>query len=140
MKLILGIFFIMTTLLSCEYLDNRIIITNNNNEDIHYFLFNKDSLKNLYEEDTISNLFYYTNYIDSLSPQEKKNESRLGAKNEWEKIVLHGDSQKLFVFIFNIDTIKKYDWKTIVTNEKYQNRLSFSLKELQSSNWNIVIN
>jgi hypothetical protein len=114
---------------------------NNTDHNIEFVLFDKDSLVNLYDGYDLDSLnTFRINHIISLNPGEKKIKSRLGAKNEWEKVVLSGDSQKLYVFLFDNDTINKYDWKTIVTKEKYQNRLSFSLKELQTSNWNVIIN
>jgi hypothetical protein len=125
----------------CEYVDDRLVVVNNTDHNIEFVLFDKDSLVNLYDGYDLDSLnTFRINHIISLNPGEKKIKSRLGAKNEWEKVVLSGDSQKLYVFLFDNDTINKYDWKTIVTKEKYQNRLSFSLKELQTSNWNVIIN
>jgi predicted AlkP superfamily pyrophosphatase or phosphodiesterase len=55
------------------------------------------------------------------------------------KIVLNGDSQKLHLFTFDIDTLNKFSWDKIIKNEMYKKRRSFSYNELISSNWRIEI-
>jgi len=52
---------------------------------------------------------------------------------------MRGDSQKLYVYIFNKDTLEKYDWRTIVENENYQKRYSYSFDFLKFNNWNIIL-
>lgn len=125
---------------SCEYLDKRVIVRNRTNEPLYYFIFNRDSLLNLKEDfDDTTIRVYYTNYLERIGVNDSLREGQLGAKDEWEKYVMRGDSQKLYVYIFNKDTLEKYDWRTIVENENYQKRYTYSFDFLKFNNWNIIL-
>lgn len=125
---------------SCEYLDKRVFIKNETDETLYYLLFNRDSIMNLYGNSGDTTIRgSYTNYIHLVDANDSFNEGRLGAKDEWEKYVMRGDSQKLYVYIFNKDTLEKYDWRTIVENEHYQKRYTYSFDFLKFNNWNIIL-
>lgn len=140
MKNRLLIISILITLYSCEYLDDRVLIINKTNKSLYYVLASKDSLNNIYYN-TLStdNQDDYSYHVKTIDSNLKSVEAILGAKNEWEKVVLYGDSQKLYIFIFNLDTLNKYNWRSIVEKEMYYKRISYRLEELKKNNWEILI-
>lgn len=128
-------------LVSCEYQDRRFKVINVSNKLVYYSVIDRDSMSNVYDErlEELDIHLTYQNYVDSISPSTVNLEMRLGGKNEWEKYVNNGDNQRVYVFTFDADTLKKYSWGELLKVNYYEKRLDYNLEELNKMNWEVKL-
>jgi len=127
------ILFSVSTLLSCEYYDDRLIIKNQMKENI-VIEYYSDS----FPDSTMTNktAFYLSRLIQS---GEEKREGRLGNKNEWPLYINNSLNNSLNLFVFKEDTLKKYkEINTLIKNNLFI-YYQFSKKELEDREWVVII-
>jgi hypothetical protein len=80
--------------------------------------------------------YYLTQKIE---PQQSK---RITSFNGWETEIKANTNKKLVIYVFSIDTLKKYmdqlEVKEIVRLRKYNARYAYSKEQLDSLNWKVV--
>lgn len=86
---------------------------------------------------TDSTKFEYRNYDyyvrDAIQPNEVK---PIPTRNFWEEVIDFSASKKLYLFFYDLDTIKKYrGMEYIVKNHRYIANLSYTKKDLIDRNW-----
>jgi hypothetical protein len=67
-----------------------------------------------------------------------------GGKDAWHYYIEKGRPKKLFIYIFDTDTLRKYNGSysidDIVGEHKYLKSLSYSEKDLDKIDWKITFN
>jgi hypothetical protein len=118
--------FIFVT--SCDLADNRLQIINNSSSTICYDYstsgdINPDS----------NRLFWYLS--NQILPSKTQNISLLGSRNMWIKEIENSKTKRLSIFLFNVDTLKKYeDLNFIIKNSLYE-KFDYSISDLEKNNW-----
>jgi len=113
---------------TCDYTDNRLKIKNNSSYTIAFD----------YSTDTVlEQEIKHVNAVisDKIMPGKIANQSLPGSTNAWPFLIKKSKNNKLNVFIFNVDTVLKYnDWEYIRNHRLYK-RYSFTEEELNRMNW-----
>lgn len=125
---------------SCDYVDDTLILKNLTSEKLYYLVLNKD-LTGGYNPMLDSNGIkqYYTNYVREILPSQAKNEIKPGKKGVWKLYVKASKDNSLHIFLFNLDTLKTYDWRKVVYQKKYEKELKFTYQQLEEMNWIIPV-
>lgn len=115
---------------TCDYTDNRLKIKNNSSYSIA-FDYSTDTVL----EPEIKNVNAVIS--DKIMPGKIADQSLPGSTNAWPFLIKKSKNNKLNVFIFNVDTVLKYnDWEYIRNHRLYK-RYSITEEELKRTNWTI---
>lgn len=110
---------------------------NNSGKQLSVLYSNTDN--NLQNE---NNIAYYTSDWNIIKPDSSSYIHILGGKNAWHDYIDRGKTKKLFIYIFEVDTLKKYDglnsMANMVDQHKYLNLFSYSEQDLNNINWKIT--
>ncbi len=114
-------------LISCDTVDDRLVVINNHSNPIAVEC-SQDSILTNY------NLWQF--YVEKqIKPNTSRNIDKRGA---WPHYIRSSNSQKLYLFIFDIDTIIKYkDMDFVIKNALYVSRIGVTESDLESRNWKI---
>ncbi|OXA76471.1 hypothetical protein B0A65_19020 [Flavobacterium frigidimaris] len=77
----------------------------------------------------------------SFPPHEtkaKEDDCNLIVKPRWEEYIKTCDNQKIRYYIVKKDSVDKYGWETIFSNNIYNKKYFFTIKELDRLNWTIT--
>jgi hypothetical protein len=113
---------------TCDYNDNRLKIKNNSAYDIA-FDYSTDTIL---EQDFIN---FNSIINDKIMPGELANQLLPGSTNAWPFLIKKSKNNKLNVFIFNYDTLLKYNDREYIRNHKLYKRYSLTEEELNQINW-----
>ena len=61
-----------------------------------------------------------------------------GGKHAWEDYINESPDQKLHLYVFSEDTLKKYTTEQIIEGKKYLKRIDISVDDLKANDWKIV--
>jgi hypothetical protein len=90
---------------------------------------------------TENNIAYFTSEENVIQPDSSFDITILGTKDPWHKYIDAGKTEKLFLYIFDIDSLKKfnnsYSMDDLINQKKYLKILSYSEKQLNEINWKI---
>jgi hypothetical protein len=101
----------------------------------------------LYDNDEKSDsnenyIAYYTSDYQIIKPDSTWNMVKPGGENAWHDYIQEAEPKKLFIYVFDLDTLRKYDSADLVRNvrdeHKYIEKMIFSEVELAKQNWKIV--
>ncbi len=77
--------------------------------------------------------YYFENQIESNS------EKSILRRGSWDVEILRSYNNKLNVYLYDVDTLKKYqDMKIITKNDLHIKRYSLSKEDLVQTNWRII--
>ncbi len=77
--------------------------------------------------------YYFENQIESNS------EKSILRRGSWDVEILRSYNNKLNVYLYDVDTLKKYqDMKIITKNDLHIKRYSLSKEDLKQTNWRII--
>jgi hypothetical protein len=132
----LMIYIIMTLVLTgCDYQDVRLKIVNKSNMPIAVVTTNNRL------DTTFNNVEYYIKeeiYMDMA-----KNLNKIGSLDAWNNYIREGQTQTLYLFVFPIDTLEKYksnlSIQSLIGANRYCSYKSFSISQLDSLGWEIII-
>jgi len=121
-------------LLSCTYdpQDKRLLVINHTNSEIAIY-WNADTIP---EYPSISDTEVYLAYYsikssDSLwVPEDNAN---------WPKYVENSYNNKLNLFIYRVDSIKKYKNIDTINARRIYKKMEYSAAELNRLNWRVVV-
>lgn len=131
LKLSLSLFGALTFLQSCVYVDTRLRVENKLGVPIAVAP----------ELDTIPRIvnfaqFYLENTIEVDSIYDLHNPR---GNNAWENHILRSTNQKLNIYVFSIDTVKKYmNMDTLISRTLYF-RISLTKHELDELDWKVTL-
>jgi hypothetical protein len=124
----------------CDPFDDKLILINKTSDKIYYTESLCAILATFYEANAKvqgSNLTYL-NFIDELRPGQEKRVMLPGRTGAWINYVnKYCEDQKLRIYTFNIDTLKKYSWKDVMYKNIYVNKIEVSVKDLDALNWKV---
>jgi hypothetical protein len=88
---------------------------------------------------TPNHVAFFLDDYNLIGPRDTSLISLLGNNNAWHDYIKGGGNKKLFIFVFKIDTLKKYE-KVYSMNElveagKYVKLLQYSERELVRKHW-----
>ena len=137
------LFLFILTFSMCDPVDDKLVIRNESSQKIYFLKNEYDKLSKLYEEVLKKQgvELTYLNCIEIIEPNSENRQLLTGArKNAWEKYINNVcEDGKLRIYTFNIDTLKKYNFKEIANSNRYVQKREFSVKELQELNWQIKL-
>ena len=89
-----------------------------------------------------NNIAYYTSTQNIIMPDSSYDIITLGGKNAWHEYIKAGKTKTLYIYVFSVDTLKKYDESSsiyeIVDQHKYLKLLSYTEADLNKISWHIV--
>lgn len=132
MKLKVFLFIISLVMLAgtCDYTDNRLKIRNNSNHAIAFDY----SIDTVLEQESkkIESII-----SDKIMPGETVSQTMPGSANGWPFLIKRSKNNKLNVFVFEVDTLLKYnDWEYIRTRKLYK-RYEYLEEDLNRTNWTV---
>lgn len=139
-RLIFGVLLFVT---SCDPVDDKLVLTNMSSHKLFYLESPYENLIDLYEvtlrEQGIR--ITYKNVVEDIEPRSSKNVLLLGSKGRaWENYIdTNCEGGKLRIYVFAIDTLKKYDFRDVAVNNRYVSKREFSVADLERVGWNVTI-
>ena len=61
-----------------------------------------------------------------------------GYSDGWEKYIEYSKNKKMSLFIFDLDTLKFYNWDTIRKYNKYVKRYDIGIDDVRKKGWYIT--
>jgi hypothetical protein len=117
--------------------NHQLSLTNKSGKDIS-ILYSNHNAQRLTE----NNVAYYIADWNIMKSDSSKDIVKAGNKNAWHEYIEQGRTKKLFVYIFETDTLKKYSniysMDDIVREHKYLKLLSYSENDLNKIGWKII--
>jgi hypothetical protein len=118
--------------------NHQLSITNKLNIDIS-ILYSNDINPGPNENDVA---FYLSNQ-SITKPDSSRDIIRLGGKHSWLDYIEEGKTKKLFLYVFESDTLEKYNntysMYELVSRHKFLKVLTYSEDNLDKINWRIII-
>jgi hypothetical protein len=91
---------------------------------------------------TENNVAYYISDWNVIKPDSTYDIVKLGGKDAWHNFIEKSKTKKLLIYVFESDTLKKYDgvysMEDIVGYHKYLKLLLYSEKDLDKIDWQIT--
>lgn len=134
MKYLLNLFFLLTIIIfniSCDHFDSLPIINNSKR-----YIFYDCSYDSIPDFPSRGKKEFYEN--NKTFPNDTNRNTLIGS---WKRYVKESKYKKLFVFIYDYDTLKKYNnIDTVKQKRLYVKRYAYSYEDLESMNWTITYN
>ncbi len=128
LKIILIQIILLIVLAGCDYVDNRLVITNSSNNPIAVAFSNDTTPPNTGKTE------YYI--ATALKPNETRSFSKPGNTEAWPLYAQMGNSKKISFYFYNIEILKKYsDMDYINKNRLFINKIDYSEEELNKIKW-----
>ena len=123
----------------CDPADNRLLIVNNSESDIQINYSCHDSLSDFFLERN-TDISYGNLEVEPVFFIKSKNEKRIIMRgfNAWYRYVSNCSHKELFIYVFNDSVVNSLDDNYILLNGLFYKE-SFSLKQLERSDWEIII-
>jgi hypothetical protein len=125
----LTLFILFST--SCDYVDNRLQIRNNSPFPIAFEVC-KDTILGKADVNNIE--YYFSNY---LNPGQEIKKSKIGSTKSWSYYIKNSTNQKLNIYFFNVDILKKYNSMDTIISLKLYHKYEFTEQELEKAKWKI---
>jgi hypothetical protein len=133
------IIFLTFLFSSCDPTDNKFTIVNKTGRPIFYDTSPFDTI----EGASVFKPFYKiinndTLWIESDYFIKPMGEKTIMVMSDWEEMIEDNYNGKISVFIFDADTLQKYRWNVIKSDNKFIDRYKFGIEELKEKNWKVV--
>ena len=133
----------MILIVGCDPIDDSLKITNQASTKIYYLYSPYRELVNVYDrtlqEQGIS--ITYRNVVEEIDPFKTKREIILGRKDQAWRDYINSvcEDGRLRIYIFDIDTLKKYELKfrDVAVNNRFASKIEVTVEDLEKSNWEI---
>lgn len=128
------------SLVGCIYdqFNHQLSLTNTSKRTLSYLYTNFADRKDL----TGNNVAAYIADWMIVKSDSTEYIAKPGGKNIWHNYIANGKNKKLYVYLFDTDTLKKYNgiysMEDIVNQHKYLKLLSYSESDLNKINWQVV--
>ena len=133
MRSLLLMFFLCVFLNSCDYNDHRLWIEKDTNQSIS-FSTDQDTIPQLSNVNPTE--YHFTN---AVSPGESENFVKPGSTKGWSYFIANSKNERLNLFVYDIDSLKKYQSIDTLIRRQIYTRHSFTEQELDKMDWKIVI-
>ncbi len=138
--LIFIIVFVVMVITSCDSTDNRFTIINETNRPLFYTTSAYDTIEGnspVQKFVEISN--NDTSWIESDYFVKPHGEKKKMVMSNWEDIVRNNFGGHIRVFIFDADTLKKYNWNDVKVSNRYFKKYEYTVDKLKGINWKIKV-
>lgn len=119
----------------CHYINHMLEIHNGSKQKITVLHSNSIT------PSTTNNVAYYIADWTIINPDSTNTLTIGGKANAWHQYIEEGKDKKLYLFIFSVDTLKKYDdlysMDQLSAMGKYLKVLKYSEPELIKTNWKV---
>ena len=129
----------MIFLYSCGYdITNNydLVLINKSPKEISLLYSNEISAQ------TQNNVAYYLSGQSATPPDSSRIIYKTGGKDAWRNYIKEGKAKRLYLYIFETDTLKKYQnmysMSYLVSQRKFRKILDYSVNELEQNHWKIV--
>ena len=134
----ISVILLLIFLCSCyDVRTNHMLSMKNNSNRIISILYSNKTAPDSNE----NNIAYYLSDQNLLKPDSSRNIIILGGENAWHNYIQKENAKRLFVYVFDVDTLRKYNGvysiNDLRNNHKYLKMHSYSEQELKNSNWRI---
>lgn len=131
----------MAVLYSCDPVDDKLIITNQSDQKVYYMLSPTELsifYKKTMDEQHVS--LTYQGAVDYIESKRSRHETMMGRRGKaWENYVKFScDGGKLRIYTFSLDTLTKYNFKSIVDHNRYLTKKEYSFDDLNKLSWEVV--
>ena len=90
-----------------------------------------------------NNVAFYLSDQSITRPDSTRDIIRLGGKDAWHNYIEEGKAKKLFLYVFDTDTLKKYNnvysMYELVSQHRFFKLLTYSENYLNKVNWQVTI-
>lgn len=124
-------------LTGCDPVTEHLEIRNPTNQPVYYVMSQKNDLSDHIDPATPVKLSY-KNHIKMILPNSTITELRHG-NDALSYFIKQSDNGRLNIAVFNIDTLKHYNWNTIIAQKTFSRKYDYSLQELDSLSWKIEL-
>ena len=136
----LVILFGLITSVACDPTDDRLTIINETNRPLFYTTSRFDTIEGgcPYERfiEISNNDTIWIDSDDFLKPKSQKKHMIL---SNWEQVIPNNFNGELKLYVFDADTLIKYNWDEIKRKNKYFSKYKLTIKELEETDWTIRI-
>lgn len=119
---------------SCDVHDERLKVVNLSRDEIT-LQTEKDTVP---QYPSVNKSAHYLS--EALSPVDTVMLKYEGMSNGWSFFISESVNKKLNMFVYNIDSLKKYGSIDTLASRNIYKRYSFSEKELEMTHWRVFIN
>lgn len=119
---------------SCDVHDDRLQVVNMSGQEIA-LQTEKDTIP---KYPNVNKSAYYLG--ERLLPGESVKLKYEGMRNGWSFFIKESVNKRLNLFVYDIDSLKKYRSIDTLTKRHLYTRYSFSEGELENKNWRVLIN
>lgn len=123
----------IVSFLSCDYSDDRLKIINSSKKNIVVETY-LDTIPDITKTNDTE---YYLDHV--IREAEKNRLIKVGSINGWPFQIINSKNNKLNLFVFVVDSIEKYHTIDSLIKRKIYTRYEFSQKELENTNWTIIL-
>lgn len=110
----------------CDQMDNKLLIANETDRLLLYSTFKTDSIVGSSPADG----------NHSIPRHSKKHVTVMGS---WESMVRSRFNGELWIVTFDSDTLEKYGWEYVKSNNRYYSKQGFTLTDLKKANWEVRV-
>lgn len=120
-----------------DYYSHQLSITNNTGNELSVLY------SNAVEAPTENNVDFYIADWETVKPDSTFTLTNHGKENAWHEYIQEGSAKKLYFYIFETDTLRKYrniyNMKDMVAGGRYFKSMSYSEAEMGKIHWNLVV-
>lgn len=128
--------FLVFFIISCDSTDSRFVIVNKTNRPLFYTTSAYDTIEGrspfqkFIEISNNDTIWIESDYFIKPFGEKKKM-----VMSDWEETIRNNFGGHIRVFIFDADTVQKYNWEDIKVNNKYFKKYEYTVDELNKINW-----
>ena len=134
--ILLVLILIMSISCNDVHINHKFKLINNSENNISVLYSNHET-----GELTSDLIDYYISDYNTIAPKDTFTITKLGKANAWHDYIQKGGSKKLYLFIFDIDTLKayqgSYSMDELCEMKKYMKEIQYSERELIHNNWTV---
>ena len=117
---------LLVVISGCDQTDNKLLIANETDHLLLYIPSKTDSIVGGAP-------------VDGNHSIPRHGEKHVSVIGSWENMVQYNFNGKLWVITFDSDTLEKYGWEYVKSNNRYYSKQGFTLSDLKKANWEIRV-
>jgi len=119
--------------IGCDPVDNRLVIVNESDKPL-FFKYSLDG--SMPEKSPYWEGFELDEIDDMVRPHSEK---KMEIIANWETFIRDNFKDETFyLFVFDLDTLKKHPWPVVRATENYLHKYEIEVEALKEMNWRII--
>ena len=134
--------FVLLLFCGCDPSDSKFTIINETNRPLFWDSSSSGSIeghRSMYEPFREITSNSDTAWIESSYFIKPWGTKRKGVHSTWESVIENSFNGQMYVFIFEADTLEKYDWEDVKKNNRYFKKYRFTVEDLQKLDWKVKV-